>query len=354
MSHLFSDDDDASDDVPAGGTPDDLGTRRNRRSRVLPAVAIVTALVVVLALVGVVVYAGSIDHSVATNLQQADELPPDTPTDPDDAPRPPKSASAPDAVNYVILGSDSRTADPGQGRSDVLMVLHLDGDRRGASLISFPRDMYVSIPGHGKNKINAAYAFGGAPLTVRTLEGLLDVRMDHVAIIDFNGFIALTDQLGGVTVDNPYASVSQGYDFPVGKVTVRGAQALAYVRERHQLPGGDLSRAERQRLVVQAMLRKVASPDVLLNPAKFSSFVGAAAKQVTVDRDLTPADLRKTALSVRFKPDDIGSIQAPISGFGTTSTGQSIDKVDTDRLKELKKALQDDGMEDYTARYPNG
>lgn len=334
--------------------PDDERPTRTRRSRVLPKVAIGAALAVVLALGGFFTYAGSVDHAVETNLQQADELPPDIPEEPGDVPRPPKSASASAAINYVIIGSDSRTADPGQGRSDVLMVLHLDGDRRGASLISFPRDMYVAIPGHGKNKINAAYAFGGAPLTVRTLEALLDVRMDHVAIIDFTGFIALTDELGGVTVDNPYASVSQGYDFPVGEVTVRGEQALAYVRERHQLPGGDLSRAERQRLVVQAMLAKVGSKDVLLNPVKLNRFVGAAARQVTVDRDLTPAQLRKTALSVRFKPDDIISIQAPIDGFGTSPSGQSIDKVDTDKLRELKKALQQDGMEDYGARYPNG
>ena len=333
---------------------DDEDPEPRRRSRVLPKVVVAAALVVVLVVVGVVAYAGSIDHTVSTNLQQADELPPDVPDAPGDEVRPPKSASSADAVNYVIIGSDSRTAEPGQGRSDVLMVLHLDGDRRAASLISFPRDMYVSIPGHGKNKINAAYAFGGAPLTVRTLEALLDVRMDHVAIIDFAGFIALTDQLGGVTVDNPYPSVSQGYDFPVGDVTVRGAQALAYVRERHQLPGGDLSRAERQRLVVQAMLRKVSSKDVLLNPVKFNRFVGGAARQVTVDQDLTTAQLRTTALSIRFKPDDLISIQAPIDGFGTSPTGQSIDKVDTDRLKELKKALREDGMDDYAARYPNG
>jgi len=344
MSTLFSDD-------PA---PDDDVVDQSRRSRVLPKVLVAAAVVVVLALVGVFTYAGSVDHSVEANLQQAEELPPDVPLDPADEPRPSRSTSAQDAVNYVIIGSDSRTADAGQGRSDVLMVLHLDGDRRGASLISFPRDMYVSIPGHGKNKINAAYSFGGAPLAVRTLEGLLDVRMDHVAIIDFAGFIALTDELGGVTVDNPYASVSQGYDFPVGNVTVRGEQALAYVRERHQLPGGDLSRSERQRLVVQAMLSKVGSKDVLLNPVRLNRFVGAAARQVTVDKDLTTTQLRKTALSVRFKPDDIISIQAPLDGFGTSPTGQSIDKVDTSRLKELKKALRQDTVDDYAARYPNG
>ena len=95
------------------------------------------------------------------------------------------------------------------------MVMHLAADRKSAYMISFPRDMYVPIPGHGKNKINAAFAYGGPQLTVRTLEGLLNTRMDHVALIDFEGFIKLTEELGGVKVYNKYASVSWGY-FPVG------------------------------------------------------------------------------------------------------------------------------------------
>ena len=309
---------------------------------------------IVLVAGGAVAYLGTLNHAVSSNLQRASELPQEIPNNPEEAPRPPKAVSAKNAVNYVILGSDSRTANPGQGRSDVLMVLHLDGDRRGASLISFPRDMYVPIPGHGKNKINAAFAFGGTPLTVRTLEGLLHTRMDHAALIDFNGFIDLTNQLGGVTLDNPYASVSQGYNFPTGQITVQGAQALAYVRERHQLPRGDLDRAERQRLVVQAVLRKGMSKDVMLNPVAFNRFVAGVASTVTVDQQLSQSELRRTALSIRFSPDDIASIQAPISGFGTTAGGQSIDVVDQGKLAELVKALKNDAMADYVARYPAG
>ena len=91
----------------------------------------------------------------------------------------------------MLLGSDSRDPDnEANGRSDSIMVVHLNTKRTKAYIISFPRDMYVNIPGHGKNKINAAFAFGGAPLTVRTLESLSDVRMDHVVLVDFEGFIA--------------------------------------------------------------------------------------------------------------------------------------------------------------------
>ena len=221
-------------------------------------------------------------------------------------------------------------------------------------MISFPRDMYVPIPGHGKDKINAAFAFGGPPLTVRTVEGLVKTRMDHVALIDFEGFINLTQELGGVTVYNEYASVSQGYNFPVGNITVSGEEALAYVRERKQLPHGDLDRAERQRAVLQAIIAKGLAKETISNPLKFVSFLKGVSRHVTVDDQLTESELRKTALSMRLKPSDIQSLQAPISGLGTSPTKQSIDIVDQKKLKELAKALQTDQMDKYVTKYPPG
>ncbi len=330
-----------------------LKERRHRRgTRLAVGIVMGVAILVAVAIIAATSYVATVSNSVSENLQRSEELPAETPDDPAEAPRPAKSSAKDAAVNYVLMGSDSRTSDSGQGRSDVLMVLHLSGDRKSAALISFPRDLYVSIPGHGKNKINAAFAFGGTPLTVRTLEGLLGARMDHVALIDFEGFIALTDQLGGVTVNNPHASVSQGYNFPVGPVTVAGDEALAYVRERHQLPRGDLDRAERQRLVTQAVLRKGLSTQTLMHPLEFNSFVAGLAKQVTVDQELSMSEMRKTALSVRVKPDDIASLQAPITGFGTSPSGQSIDVVDQPQMKDLATALKNDKLNDYIEKHP--
>ena len=262
MSVFFSDDPSSPDPAPRA---------RRRGARWVLGLLAVVAAVVAAALVAGTSYVATVSHSVSENLQHSEQLPPETPAEPGAAPRPAKRAAAADAVNYVVMGSDSRTSSAGQGRSDVLMVLHLAGDRKSASLISFPRDLYVPIPGHGRNKINAAFALGGTPLTVRTLEGLLGTRMDHVALIDFEGFVALTEQLGGVTVDNPHPSVSQGYTFPTGRITVSGPEALAYVRERKQLPRGDLDRAERQRLVAQAVLAKGLSKQTLLNPVAFNA-----------------------------------------------------------------------------------
>jgi LCP family protein required for cell wall assembly len=325
-----------------------------KRKPWLALVLALAGLVVVGSLVAAALYVVSIDRAVNQNLQRGtQQLPAETPTAEGEEARPPKAEG--EAVNYVLLGSDSRVkTDAGQGRSDVLMVMHLSGDRKSAYMISFPRDMYVPIPGHGKDKINAAFAYGGPPLTVRTVEGLVDTRMDHVALIDFEGFINLTEELGGVTVYNKYSSISQGYNFPVGNVTLRGEEALAYVRERKQLPHGDIDRAERQRVVLQAILAKGLAKETISNPLKFVSFVRGVSRHVTVDDQLTDSELRKAAISLRLKPADIRSLQAPISGFGTSPTKQSIDIVDQKKLKELAKALQTDQMDKYVAKYPRG
>jgi len=335
---------DAQSAEPDTGVP---ATQRKRRTW-LAAVLTAVALLIVGALIAGAFYALSIDRAVNDNLQHiSDQLPADTPD------RPAKATGT--AINYVLMGSDSRdVGNAGHGRSDVLMVMHLAADRKSAYMISFPRDMYVPIPGHGKNKINAAFAYGGPPLTVRTLEGLLDTRMDHVALIDFDGFINLTEELGGVKVYNKYPSTTGGYKFPVGNVNLQGEQALAYVRERKQLPHGDLDRAERQRVVLRAILAKGLAKETISNPFKFVNFVRGVAQHVSVDDRLTESKLRKTALSLRLTSKDVHTLQAPISGFGTSPTKQSIDIVDKEKLVQLAKALRNDQMDRYLEKYPEG
>ncbi len=328
--------------------------RGRHTTRLVVGILTGVVLLVVVGLVAATSYVATVSQTVSKNLTRSQQLPPDVPADPTEAPRPVKEPAAASAVNYVLMGSDSLTGDASQGRSDVLMVMHLAADRQSAALISFPRDLYVPIPGHGRNKINAAFALGGTPLTVRTLESLLGTRMDHVALLDFTGFINLTEELGGVTVDNPHASVSQGYDFPVGSITISGDEALAYVRERKQLPRGDLDRAERQRLVTQAVLKKGLSKETLRNPVAFNRFTKGLAQQMTVDDELTISELQKTALSIRFRPDDIDSLQSPVQGVDTSPSGQSIVVVDAEKTEELASALRTDQLSEYIANHPEG
>jgi LCP family protein required for cell wall assembly len=331
------------------GLDDDVSAPKRRR--LLPPVLIAVAVLLVAAMgTGLLVYKATIDRSLTENLSRGVELPAD-----ESSARPPKEAQETGTLNYVLLGSDSRDpGNEGNGRSDTILLVHLNAKRNKAYIISFPRDMYVNIPGYGKNKINAAFAFGGAPLTVRTLENLTGVRMDHVALIDFEGFIRLTEDLDGVTVTNKTAFSSHGFSYPEGKITIAGEEALWFVRERKLLPGGDLDRAENQRNMIKAIAQKGLSVRVISDPATFINFVGNVAKHLTVDNDLSDEEITRTAHSLRLTGKDIDLLQAPISGFASTGDGQSIDVVDTAKMAELSHAMKKDKLSEYVKKYPQG
>lgn len=335
------------------GRDDEESPRRalpaKRRRRWVAPLVVLLALMVV-AGGGLFVYASSLQRQISENLDRTAELPEDS-LRPSEAPEAPGTEGE-QPVEVVLMGSDSR-GETDAGRSDTLMVAHLSGDRQTAYLVSFPRDMWVEIPGRGMDKINAAYAYGGTALTVATVENLLDTRMDHLAVVDFTGFMELTDAVGGVTVDNEHEFSSHGFDYPVGEVELSGAKALWFVRERSALPEGDIDRAENQRKVVQAIVAKGISPEVLADPGRFTAFVGGIAAHTTVSSGLTDQVIRDTALSLRLDGrDDIVSMQAPISGFGTSPGGASIDVVDEAQLAELAEAMREDTMDEYVAAHP--
>ncbi len=249
-------------------------------------------------------------------------------------------------LNFLLLGSDSRGED--RGRSDVMMVVHSDPNRGKLYLISLPRDLWVPIPGHGTNKINAAYAFGGAPLAVQTVEDLLGITIDNVALTDFDGFFHLIDDLGGITVFNTIPSSNLGFDFPRGDIKLTGASALAYVRQRYNLPRGDFDRAERQRLVMQAIIDKVASGQTLTDPGKLLAVIGRLSKNVTVDDSLTNERIVSLARELQITSgEDVVQLQVPVAGFGRSSAGASYVKVDTAGLARLSEALANGQMGSY-------
>ncbi len=259
---------------------------------------------------------------------------------------------AANAMNIVIMGSDSRGTD--RGRSDSLILMHISGDRKKVYLISFPRDMWVSIPGYGNAKINAAYSWGGPTLAIQTLENLVHVRVDHAAIADFTGFTDLVDVIGGISVYNNQASRSDGVTFPMGQLNLNGKDALIYTRERYDLANGDLDRAARQRDVIKAIFQKVLTPAVLANPSKFNAAAQKIAPNVTVDSGFTNAAIEKLALSMRVTSiDDVRSLQAPVSGFAVSADGQDYDVVNTPVLAQLATALANDQMEQYWQLHKN-
>lgn len=252
-------------------------------------------------------------------------------------------------TNYLVIGSDAR---PGEtaSRSDVIQLVHIPEDSSAVYLIHFPRDLYVEIPGRGQGKINASFAYGGAPLLVQTLQDLLGVKIDHVAKTDFEGFKQMTDAVGGVRVWADEAS-SGTVEIKQGWNDLNGEQALGFVRERKQLSEGDISRGQRQQAWLKAIMTKALSRDVLLNPVKFSQFVQAGTSNSVVDDTLTTGDMRNQALALRgVRGEDIHFITAPFSGYGMTEGGESIDILDEQGMAELGDALKADDMAGYVER----
>lgn len=250
------------------------------------------------------------------------------------------------ALNFVLLGTDRDEF--GTSRSDSLMVAHLTADREHVYLISFTRDMWVNIPGYGYNKINSAYTLGGPALTVETVESLLGVPMDFALSIDFDGFMQLTNVLGGVTVYNEYETYTEGVHLPQGYITLKGWEALSYVRERYNLPNGDLDRAARQRQVLKAIIEKATSPAVLGNPVKLSAMINHVGAIAEVDSGLTGDVILSLATSLRFGSDSIRTMQAPIVGFGKSPDGaQDVNLVDEYQLLQLGRALSEGTIEEY-------
>ena len=180
---------------------------------------------------------------------------------------------------------------------------------------------------------------------VRTVEKLTGTRIDHVVMIDFQGFVKLTEDLGGVTVPNSTAFSGGGHNFPAGNITVSGDAALWYVRERQP---NERLRAENQRNVLKAILAKGLSGDVVADPARFTTFLGNAAKRIQVDKTLNDAEIRSTALSIRMKPKDITLVTSPLA----EQPRNGLYTVDPGGLGLLSQALRKDTMAEYAKAYP--
>lgn len=315
--------------------------RRNRRL-LFVVLGVITAMVVGgIALVGW--YAKSAVDAL-DNISRDPGLMPTSSSRP--SPVSPQPGVAQPPLNIVLMGSDTRGKE--RGRSDVLQLLHISGDRSQAFLMSIPRDTWVDIPGRRTAKINAAYSWGGAALTVETVEQLLEVPIDHTVITDFTGFTKLIDALGGVTVYNQEASSVGDLTFPAGEVTLDGESALVFVRQRYGLSDGDFGRATRQREVIKASLSKLASAGVLADPLRFRESITTLGSNLTVDEGLTNEAIFDLGWSMRgLNPSSIASFQFPTAGFSRSSDGQSIVLVNDRLLGDLQTALRNDTLAEY-------
>ena len=267
-------------------------------------------------------------------------------------------------TNYLIVGSDSRDgltaaqkqqlhtgSDTGK-RTDSMMILHTGAN--GTTLMSIPRDSYVTIPSFTgssgkqypatKHKINTAFDWGGGPLLIQTVEYNTGLHIDHYAEIGFTGFVQLVDSLGGVNIclDKPLKDKASGADFPAGCQTLNGAQSLAFVRERHQEATQDLGRMKHQQQFLSTLAHQAASPSTVLNPFRLYPVLGAGLDTLIVDKDMSLWNLGSMFWAMKGVTNGDGkSMTIPVGNpnLPTTSDGVALswDKAKAQQLfDELK------------------
>jgi polyisoprenyl-teichoic acid--peptidoglycan teichoic acid transferase len=241
------------------------------------------------------------------------------------------SIADPTGMNIVLLGSDTRASSGEGGRSDTIILIHVDSKKGYLSLLSIPRDLYVSIPGHDKNKINTSYNFGGPALVIRTIKSAFSISIDHYVEVDFKAFEQITNTLGGVYVDVDRTYDDGSIQFAPGYQLLDGLNALRYVRTRHDT-NYDFGRMERQQRFINALREQAMGWNLPLKlPGLIKDLFG------NVDTDLTANEFLKLAYWA-VKLDSTRMRQAKIVGSVQTINGASV-VVATDAA--LKGAITD-------------
>jgi len=297
-----------------GGGYGRRGGRRWLRPRRL--LAILAGLVVLIVLAGVAVY-----FSVNSKLTKADVLVPTSLT----------SAG----TNWLITGSDSRAGlnrqqenqlalghDISGNRSDTIMILHVPANGTRPTLVSLPRDSYVHIPGHGYNKLNAAYAIGGPRLLVSTVQNATRLPISHYMGIGFGGLVSVVNDVGGVRMclPAPMKDPKAGLNLKAGCQVLNGDQALGFVRTRN-FAISDLQREQDQRILIKGILAKMTSAGTLANPFAVVPAANGAAAAITVDQGTGLTQL----ISVAFALRNPVTTTVPIANAGlSTSVGSAV------------------------------
>ena len=329
------------------------GRRRYRKKRSTGRIVLLTSVSVLLVVVlGIAAAGWLVVNNIAGDVERIPKVFEDIPEES----RPTKPPEGEDSINILLAGLDGEnsTENESGSRSDAVMVLHVDGDRENAYLVSIPRDSWVSIPGQGENKVNAAYSLGGPSLYVQTIEELTGLAIDHLAVIDWSGFRGLTDALGGVELDfDEEVQAAEGQTFPAGENTLSGEEALQYVRERKDLPGGDFDRVKRQQNYLRALMQQTLSDDTLSSPGKMLDVANSITDATKVDDQLTTNGIIQMGVSMRgIRGDDVEFLTVPTDGTGTVGDA-SVVNYDHENAERLWDAMAKDSAEQFIADNPD-
>lgn len=335
---------------PPGGAPPALVGRRRRWRKVLLITAVVLVALLGLGAGGLYFYVQSLEDNMG-RVEAFSPIPGE---------RPDKPVSG--TLNVLILGSDSRDPDAEDDvyRADTIMLLHVPSSRDRAYLISIPRDLWVYIPlspdgtaGDTEAKINAATAFGGVPLAVMAVENYTGVRVDHVMMMDFAGFVEVTDALGGVDmyIEQTITSIHGDHRvFEEGHQHLNGEEALDYIRQRYQFADGDFTRMRNQQQFLKALMGKAADSGTLTNPAKLNAFLQTATRTLTVDEEFSLLSVGWKLRNVRG--DNLTFLTSPHNGTGQVGD-QSVVLSDDEGAAELYAAVRQDQMAQWVADHPD-
>lgn len=304
--------------------------KRKKHGKARKIILIVCAVIIALALgvgIALAVYIGSISNSMKMDDQQKSQL--DTVLTKSDAGQP---------YYALLLGSDARAGDTAS-RSDTMILARIDANVGKVTLVSIPRDTKVELPGHGTQKINAAFAFDGPAGAVEAVQNMSGIKISHFVEIHFDELEQVVDQLGGIWVDVPVSNDQTGAsnthtEISAGLQRMNGEQALAFARERYGYNEGDFQRAENQRILVQALADTVLS----LPPTELPGAIQSLAECVTTDYSLNDlvdlAQKFQTAGHYYFYSAMVPSTTQTIDGVSYTITLEDqwqdmMQKVDT-------------------------
>ncbi|MGC3002069.1 LCP family protein [Streptomyces sp. G35A] len=272
-------------------------------------------------------------------------------------------------MNILLVGTDGRDEIGPREReryrlggapchcTDTIMIVHISADRERASVVSLPRDSYAVTPPHidrvtGEEhrahpvRLNAAYAEGGPRLTVRTVERMTRVKIDHYLEVDFTSFMRTVDVVGGVEIctGEPLRDSHTGLDLPAGRHTLRGGQALQYVRARHVDGVADLGRMKRQQHFMAALVDRATSSGILLNPMRFRDVTRAVLGSVRADTGFGTDELLDLGRAMRdFSPSSSEFTTVPIERmeYAVEGVGSTL-KWDTEKAERIFEALRRD------------
>ncbi len=252
-------------------------------------------------------------------------------------------------VTVLMLGTDSRDFETDRGRADTIMLLYLDPEKVEGSLLSIPRDTLVDIPGHGEDKINAAYAYGGEELMLKTVAQFLDAEINHYVTLDFNGFIQLIDALDGVEVfiERPMDDPKSGTFFSAGRHKFTGEQALAYTRDR-STELGDIGRIQRQQDVFRALLDQKLNIRYLSN---IHYYFNILAENVWTDLDIMTI-LRYSKAALAFTTDNFQTAIVPTHPDWIEDNTISVQRPDVEEARAMwERILEGEPAAKYNASY---